>query len=307
MGIQKTTLGIEIGDTSLKLALFDHKQGRALRLGVVDVPAHPLREIKLLENTISEWAKGHPDITSENITIALPARLCVVRHFALPSELKDVQEFVEWEFASSINSPRSEYYMDYQVAQVGRKSRVAIVGAVRRTWLDSMRQGFTKRELVPGVVEVDAFSLLNLLEQGIAAPKSGIVCVVKVDRSGVIIAWGTDGVLNGLRWVSVGALSTMNRVEAFAALAKDLTDELHKGFVQVGIDAAAGSIVYLCGDLSVEQDFVEALRKSSPDFLYHLLDSYNRIHMDAEGTSSAMAPLCAAALGASLRFREDRP
>jgi hypothetical protein len=62
----------------------------------------------------------------------------------------------------------------------------------------------------------------------------------------------------------------------------------------------------LCGDLSVEADFVDALRKSSPDFLYHLMDSFHRIQMDAEGSSASKTPLCAAAIGAALRFRGDR-
>lgn len=307
MGKPLTTLGIEVGDTSLKLALFDHKVNRILRLGVVEVSAHPLREVDQLEKTILQWLEYAPDLQSAQITLSIPTRLAVVRRVEIPAEIKDVKEYLEWEFASAVNSPRSEYYMDFQQVHSHRKNpRIAIVGAIRKVWLDNMRRGFQRKDLIPGVVEVDAFSLLNLLELGILGNKNTTVCVVKVDRTGVIVVWGTGGVLSTLRWVSVSSLSTMGRVEAFQSLAQDLTGELHKGFAQVGIDNAAGQIVHLCGDLSIEADFVDALRKTSPDFLYHLLDSFHRIQIDAEGSSAGRAPLCATAIGAALRFRGDR-
>ncbi len=306
MGKPLTTLGIEVGDTSLKLALFDHKMNRILRLGVVEVSSHPLREIDILEKAIQEWLEFAPDLQSSHITLSVPTRLAVVRRIEIPHEIKDVKEYVEWEFSTAVNSPRSEYYMDYQlVPGVRKQPRVAVVGAIRKVWLDTMRRGFQRKDLVPGVIEVDAFSLLNLIETGILGNKHHPVCAVKVDRTGVIVAWGQDGVLSALRWVSVSSLSTMGRMEAFQSLAHDLTAELHKGFAQVGIDNAAGQIVHLCGDLSIESDFVDALRKSSPDFLYHLLDSFHKIQLDAEG-STGKAPLCATAIGAALRFRGDR-
>jgi len=307
MGKPNTTLGIEVGDTSLKLALFDHKHRRVTRVGVVEVPSHPLREVDLLEKTISQWAEGIPDVTSPRIILSIPSRLCVVRRVQIPAAVPNPREYVEWEFSTAVNAPRSDYYFDYhQVGPSSSQGQTAIVGAIRKIWLDTIRRGFQRRELVPGVVEVDAFSLLNLLEVGIAGPKAGLVCVVKVDRTGVIVVWGQAGSLLSLRWVSVSALSTLGREDAFRTLAEDLTSELHKGFAQVGVDKAAGQIVHLCGDLSVEDDFVAALRSSSPDFLYHLLDSFHRIQLDADGSTTSKAPLCATAIGAALRYREDR-
>jgi|GEM_PF-470059 len=305
MAKPNTTLGIEIGDTSLKLALFDHKLNRVRRLGVVEFSSHPLREIDFFEKTILEWSEFTEGLNSSAITLALPARLCVVRQVQLPPEIKDIREYVEWEFSTAVNAPRTDYYLDYHVTDAGRKlPKVAVVGAIRKVWLDSLRKGFQRRDLVPGVVEVDAFSLLNLMEQGITGNKGQVVCVVKVDRAGVIVTWGQSGTVKAMRWVSISALSALGRLEAFQSLAQGLTDELHKGFAQVGISEAAGQIVHLCGDLSVEADFVDALRKSSPDFLYHLLDSFHRIQLDAEGATS-QTPLCATAIGAALRYRED--
>ncbi|HSQ41313.1 MAG TPA: hypothetical protein VLM37_03425 [Fibrobacteraceae bacterium] len=307
MGKPNTTLGIEIGDSSLKLALFDHKQSKVLRMGVIETTSHPLREVDVLEKSIAQWTESLEDPVACGINLTIPARLCVVRLVEIPQEIKDVRDYVEWEFSTAVNAQRSEYYLDYQLAEAGRKPpKIAVVGAIRRIWMDTMRRGFQRRELVPQVVEVDAFSLLNLMEKGIAGHKGGVVCVVKVDRTGVILVWGQAGTLCGLRWVSVSALSTMSRMEAFQALAKDLTDELHKGFANVGIDNAEGQIVHLCGDLSIEPDFVEALRKSSPAFLYHLLDAFHKIQIDAESATSNRTPLCAAAIGAALRYREDR-
>jgi Tfp pilus assembly PilM family ATPase len=307
MGKPHTTLGIEIGETSLKLALFDTKLNKVIRLGVVDVASHPLREVDLLEKVILQWAEYAPGLDASAITLSLPARLCVVRQVEIPTGIPNVKEYVEWEFSSATNSPSSEYYLDYQVAETSKKQNaVATVGAIRRIWLDSLRKGFQRKDLIPGVVEVDAFSLLNLVEAGIPEAKTKVSCVVKVDRSGVIVLWGQAGALRTIRWVSVGSLSTMSRIDAFQSLAKDLTDELHQGFSLVGVEDAKGQIVYLCGDLSVEDDFVKALRDSSPDFLYHLLDSFSKILLDSEGASSSKAPLCATAIGAALRFREDR-
>lgn len=307
MGKPNTTLGIEIGDTSLKLALFDHKKRRVLRIGVVEVASHPLREVDLLEKTIQQWCESFPEINSSSICLSIPTRLSVVRQVTIPAEIKEEREYVEWEFSTAVNSPRSEYYMDFHTLATGRgQPKVAIVGAIRKIWLDSMRKGFQHRDIIPGTVEIDAFSLLNLMEVGILGNKNAVVCVVKVDRTGVIVVWGQAGSLRALRWVSVSALSTLGRMDAFMALAQDLTQELHKGFSLVGVDNAAGQIVHLCGDLSIESDFVDALRKASPDFLYHLLDSFHRIQLDVDASTASKIPLCATAIGVALRYREDR-
>lgn len=306
MGIPKITLGIEVGDSSLKLALHDRSQKKILRTGVVPTASHPLREVELLERTIVEWLEPFPQVNANAITLSIPARLGIVRLVDIPADIKEIREYVEWEFETCINAQRSEFWMDFHVVPGRSKgSRVAVVGGVRKIWLETLRKGFVRRDLIPAVVELDAFSLMNLLEQG-SGVKKGLVCAIKVDTTGVIIAWGQSGVLHALRWVSVSALSTMSRLEAFDALAKDMTKELHQGFAQLGVEQAAGQIVYLCGDLSIENDFVSALRKSSPDFLYHLLDSFPALKLDPQLAPEAMAPLCATAIGASFRYREDR-
>lgn len=304
MAKAKISLGIEVGDSSLKLVLLDRAAKKVLRMGVVTTEAHPLREVHFLEKTIADWVSGYENDPSLSIALSLPARLGVVRLVDIPRDVKDITEYVNWEFDTCVNNARSDYYLDYQIGKTSKR-KIAMVAGVRKVWLESLRKGFDQRQLLPSVVEIDAYSLQNLMECLYGFKK--LQCAVKVDTTGVIALWAKDSCLLSLRWVSVSSLSRMGREEAFAQLTQELTEEMHRGFDQVGLEDASGQVVHLCGDLSVEEDFVAALRKSSPDFLYHLLDSFGGFQLDPDGAPLEMAPLCAGAIGAALRYQGDTP
>lgn len=306
MGTTNLSLGIEISEPNIKLALFDQKQNKVLRLGSIDVSTHPLRDVASLESVIAEWAAEAPGLQASQITVTLPTNMCVVRRVEMPKGIPNKREYIEWEFSTAINSLRNDYLLDFH--EISNKANsVAMVAAVRKSWLEPMRKGMSNRELMPSQVEVDAFSLLNLFEAGLIGTRESLSCIIKVDRTGVVIVWGKDGVLQTMQWLNVAPLANMRPEQAFQALCSGLLSKLDAGARQLGYPDASGHLVHLCGDLAINEEFVKQLKSFIPKVTFTVLSSLHRIQLESGfAVSEGMVPLCAAAIGAALRRKEDR-
>jgi len=170
-----------------------------------------------------------------------------------------------------------------------------------------LRKGMSNRELMPSQVEVDAFSLLNLFEAGLIGTRESLSCIIKVDRTGVVIVWGKDGILQTMQWLNVSPLANMRPEQAFQALCSGLLSKLDAGSRQLGFPDSSGHLVHLCGDLAVNEEFVKQLKNFIPKVTFTVLSSLHRIQVESGfAVSEGMVPLCAAAIGAALRRKEDR-
>lgn len=302
MAKTQLNLGIETGDASLKLALFDTKAKKVLRTDVVMLSSHPLDDVAVYEVALSEWLRQNGSPKLESISLALPAGSGVIRDVRIPPDADDADAYIRWELSTVLSTSLDGYYLDYELFPDRKKPLGAVVAAYRRNWIDSLRTGLRKKELMPTVVEPDVFSLFNLLEMG-EGMGSDIHCVVKADRAGILVAWGNTRGPSTVRWCPTGALGIDPDSVVYPLLADALVQVLGDGF---SIHNGAKPEVRLCGELSVESGFYEALRSACQNYELVLWDSFLKIPLAADGNFPRTVLLCTGAIGAALRSAGDR-
>lgn len=295
-------LGIETGDASLKIALFDSKAKKVLRTDVVTLPGFPLDTPAVYENALSEWLQQNNVGKVESVSLAIPASRGVIRYVRIPSDVDNVEEYIRWEFSTVINTPVDGYYLDYELFPDRKKPLSATVAAFRRRWIDTLRDNLHKKDLKPGVVEPELFSLFNLLEVAEGTGES-MQCVVKADRKGILAAWGNSHGPSVVRWCSTGALGVDPDADVYPQLADSLAQILRDGFAEHG---EAKSMARVCGELSVESGFFDALVAKSQGIELVLWDSFLKLPLAADGNYPRTVLLCTGAIGAALRSAGDR-
>ncbi len=302
MAKAQITLGIEAGDSSLKLALLDTKARKLLRVDVLPLQAPALSEVARLENTLSSWLSEHGSPKLSGVCMALPAIHGVLRDLRLPPDADDVDAYIRWELSSALDTSLDLYYLDYELLPDRKKPTNALVCAYRRAPLDALREGLHRKDLSPSVVEPDLFSLFNLLEVG-EGMDAEMRCVVKADRAGIMVAWGNVHGPATVRWVSTGLLGVDPDSSVYPMLAENLSQVLADGFA---LHHGMESVVRLCGELSVEGGFLEALHAKASGLEFLPWDTFLKISLDAEGCPSHTVEQCAAAIGCALRSAGDR-
>jgi len=165
-----------------------------------------------------------------------------------------------------------------------------------------LRTGIHKKELVPSIIEPELFSLLNLLEVA-EGDDSAIQCVLKADRCGILVVWGSGQGPATVRWCPPGALGVDPDSDVYPRLADTLAQILSEGFEQ---NKGIQPLVRVCGELAVEPRFFEALAAQAPSMQFMLWDSFLKLSLSAEGNVPRSVLQCVGAIGAALRSGGDR-
>ena len=95
-----------------------------------------------------------------------------------------------------------------------------------------------------------------------------------------------------VRWVSTGLLGVDPDSSVYPMLAENLSQVLADGFA---LHHGMESVVRLCGELSVEGGFLEALHAKASGLEFLPWDTFLKISLDAEGCPSHTVEQCAAA------------
>lgn len=303
------SLGVEVGESFFRLALLETNSSHVLALEHFDVSAYPLRDTGQLEEKLAEWVQRVPE-PPHSITFTVSAGQSQMRRVILPAEVDDVREYLRWEFSTSLSSSPDEYIFDFHLERpAGKGSRQALVVGLRRAWIDSLVSGFHRKGLLPTQIELDAFSLANLLEQENNGPISDGTAVVKAEREGILLYLFKDGLPESLRWISTlnvrSAFGGPSQAHVMAILAKEVQGVLSGAAFCIGQPVGTPRKVYLCGSLSLFKNFVQTLQAIEGVDL-EIWQNFRKFTLDAAGTSTVHLARCAAALGAALRREGDK-
>lgn len=61
MSETKLYLGVEVGDTSMKVALVDSSAKKVVKVAVLPTETNPIYDIFLFESTLQQWVDEKPD------------------------------------------------------------------------------------------------------------------------------------------------------------------------------------------------------------------------------------------------------
>ena len=301
MSDTKLYLGIEVGDTSMKVALVDASEKKVLKAAVLPTECNPIYDIFLFESTLQQWVDDNQikDIVATSVT--MPATMSIIRKVYVPQEaVANKWQYLNWYLELFTNAEASAYIVDSKTLSgddtLGYNE---LVMAVRKEWVEALRKGFRSRMLAPKSMEVDVLSLMNVMDVGEKIKNS--VCVVKADFAGVTLAWMRRDELLALRCVST--LSMVGKTEdvAYPILANEIVEQMR--LVQTENAITGVTDVRLCGEMASNEQFVNILMSKMNDYQMTLMSSLSQLPSD-ESVNPVDMICCVGAVGAALNQME---
>ena len=289
MTAQKICLGVEINQDGLKIALVEAERKNIVKIDAVPTSGDSINDTSIYSSVISSWMRNNLQYKISSVAVALPAYSSIMRLTTIPKEVEQAFDYVEWEFASAINSKANDYRMDVAFYPNAKKPERAIVTAVRKKIVDSFCSAELERSgFRPNCLIVDICALLNLLECSEDLddePK----CILKADEKFAVAFWGNKtGPL---------AIKLMPKDFLSPAVILEFLEDGYKKFPTVKRK------IKFCGELSANTDFAGELAKAAKELKksmeIQVWSSLSKFSVEKNGNFSKLSQ-CLGAIGATL-------
>ena len=301
MSETKLYLGIEVSDTSMKVALVDASAKKVLKAAVLPTECNPVYDIFLFESTLQQWVDDNKIENIEATSVTMPATMSIIRKVYVPPEaVASKDQYLDWYLELFTNAESSAYIVDSKTLSgddsLGYNE---LVMAVRKEWVDALRKGFRSRVLSPRSMEVDVLSLMNVMDVGEKIKDA--VCIVKADFSGVTLVWMRRDELLALRCVSTLSMVGKTEDAAYPILANEIVEQMK--LVQSENAVKGVTDVRLCGDMASNELFVNILMDKLPEYQVSLVTGLSQLPSD-ESVNPVDMICCVGAVGAALNLVE---
>ena len=301
MSEKKLYLGIEVGDTSMKVALVDASAKKVVKAAVLPTETNPIYDIFLFESTLQQWVDDNEikDIVATSVT--MPATMSIIRKVYVPQEaVANKEQYLKWYMELFTNAEVSAYVVDsITLSGDDTLGYNELIMAVRKDWVDALRKGFRSRVLSPKSMEVDVLSLMNVMDVGETIKDA--VCVVKADFAGVTLVWMRRDELLALRCVSTLSMIGKTEDTAYPILANEILEQMT--LVQSENSINGVSEVRICGEMASNEQFVNILMQKLSDYDASLVTSLSQLPCD-ESVNPVDMICCVGAVGAALNQME---
>ncbi|MDR3001393.1 MAG: hypothetical protein LBU89_09035 [Fibromonadaceae bacterium] len=286
MAVQKVCLGVEIGQDKLKVALVEPERRYVIKVDVIPVSGDSIDEASNYASIVGSWVRSN--LLPKIDLIAVTFSVCdgIMRLVAIPKEVENVREYVNWEFTQATGSKMNDYQADVVLYPNPKKPERAIVTAMQTKLVnyfcspELVKSGFSPRCLM-----ADVCALLNLLEcsEGLSSPK----CILKADKRNVVAVWGDETGPLAIRLLANDNISS-----------RAIVDILESGFKEV---SKAKRNVKICGELSADVEFMAELAAEAKKELINtqLWDSLPKFSFEKSGNFSDLSQ-CLGAIGVTL-------
>ena len=301
MSETKLYLGIEVSDTSMKVALVDASAKKVLKAAVLPTECNPVYDIFLFESTLQQWVDDNKIENIEATSVTMPATMSIIRKVYVPPEaVASKDQYLDWYLELFTNAESNAYIVDSKTLSgddsLGYNE---LVMAVRKEWVDALRKGFRSRVLSPKSMEVDVLSLMNVMDVGEKIKDA--VCVVKADFSGVTLVWMRRDELLALRCVSTLSMVGKTENAAYPILANEIVEQMK--LVQSENAVKGVTDVRLCGEMASNELFVNILMDKLPEYQVSLVTGLSQLPSD-ESVNPVDMICCVGAVGAALNLVE---
>jgi len=294
----KLHLGIEAGEVLLKVALYVPKDKKVVKTAILNTETNPLDDVSSFEAALQTWLAENEGVQIDSVSLTVSSFRAVVRQLFVPPEAKNVREYLQWYLGNLVNANVADYVMDFvELGGSAELGRTVLMIAMRKAWVNSIRKGFRNQQIAPKILEVDALSLMNLLEAG-GMLDNKLQCVIKADVTGVMLLWASKDDLRALRCCSTLDLAGKEREEAYVQLSENIAKQVEDA---ASANGTAVDRYMLCGELATDLLFVENLRKALGDKPITQMDSFPDIRLPVDEESASHVLSCAGAIGVALR------
>ena len=287
--MQKVCLGVEISQDGVKIALVEPERRHVIKIDAIPTSGNSINDVSVYSSVLGSWSRSNllPKINS--MAVAFSACNGIIRLVTIPKEAENAYNYVNWEFAYSINSKASNYRTDIAFYPNAKKPKRAIVTAMQKKIVESFCSAeLEKSGFKPSCLMADVSALFNLLEytEGLGRQSK---CILKADEKFAIAFWGNETGPLSIRLLPKDNISP-----------KAVVDILESGFKEF---PKAKRNVKFCGELSGNAEFAGELAKAAKGLKesidLQLWNSLSKFSLEKVGDFSKLSQ-CLGAIGATL-------
>lgn len=205
---EKSTIGLDISQTGIKIMAIDARKWLVLGYGSMDLDPNKMQKMlddknpSYLAESISELLSKHliGALPSNHVAIGIPTSRSYSRTFSVPLKAEtNLSDAVELEVDQYIPVPLQSLYLDYEVIERTKDEVTAVMAAVPKELVNHCIEAATSAGLRPVAVEPS----INAVARVLRATESADLTTIIVD----IGATETDIAIldNGVVRVSAGA------------------------------------------------------------------------------------------------------
>ena len=317
-----SVIGVEYTPSHVKLVQVDTKADKVIVAHVY--PVSSAADILMFLSKQKQKFKN-----SLRIICSIGGHRSVIRKVAIPDEIEDVNEYIQWETSVYITGQRQDYSLDYHLQKAEGKSytQEAVMVATARNDLESFAEFVKLCKFTPDIVDVDVFSMANLIEdqKSFADVNKGVV--LRIERDVVHAIWMINNSIE--HYVSLGINDHNNDDEVISKVKEVLdnfkvasggdagnngdvdstgTPELDAILAESEVEeakaeaAAANISTVLISAFKDSSNWIEALSQDNSEFVFK---RYNPMGDKAPGGVGAeVQEDCLVAYGLTLRAKE---
>lgn len=170
-GKKKSTAGLDIGSSSVKVIELDGKQNNLslVGLGFENLPPEMIIDGQIMElNTVSEVIQNvfrDQQINSDRVVAGVSGHSVILKNIVVPPmSQEELEESIDYYAEEHIPYDLADVSLDYHITEETPESVQVLIAACKRERIDNLKQAIQLAGKSPVIVDIDTFALQNCYE-----------------------------------------------------------------------------------------------------------------------------------------------
>ena len=273
-GKKKTTVGLDIGSSSIKVVELSHDRSgdRLVNFGVSEPLSEAIVDGEIMDRQLVHEAIANllesRQIRNRSVVTAVSGRAVIVKKILMDrlSE-EDAKEAIQWEAEQHVPYDINDVSLDFQIINpnVDQKKMQVLLVAAKKEMIQNHADIIREAGLTPVIIDVDSFAIQNCVEANYDLRSDEVVALVNIGAEITNVNIVENQVPHFTKDLSVGSNAFVEGIQRrYNVSQPDALDALRGKSSSQSIDVAP-IIQAACEDLSVQLDRAIAYLKSSGD------------------------------------------
>ncbi|HEY2924691.1 MAG TPA: type IV pilus assembly protein PilM [Candidatus Eisenbacteria bacterium] len=270
-GRKKSTVGLDIGSSSIKVVelVHDRNGARLVNFGVSEPMSEAIVDGEIMDRQLVHEAIANlfeaRQIRNRVVTSAVSGRAVIVKKILMDrlSE-EDAKEAIQWEAEQHVPYDINDVSLDFQIINpnVDQKKMQVLLVAAKKEMIQNHADIIREAGLTPVIIDVDSFAIQNCVEANYDLRSDEVVALVNIGAEITNVNIVEDQVPHFTKDLSVGSNAFVEGIQRRYNVSQPDALNALRGRGDSSIDVAP-IIQTACEDLSVQLDRAIAYLKSS--------------------------------------------
>ena len=239
-GRKRTTVGIDVGSSLIKVAVIDHskREPELVRVTVTPLLADAIVEGEVMDpgivaDAIQTAMSGAGADAHKPVVTAVGGRDVIVKQISIERvKERHVRELMPWEAEQHVPFDMESVELDFQILDPGADGveMSVLLVAAKRELIESRVRVLTDAGFAPSLVDVEALALHNAFELNYPDATNGVVGLLNIGHDVTNINIVDDGVPLLTRDITVGTRRIREDLQREHGLSANAAQALIQGY-----------------------------------------------------------------------------